>query len=49
MPTEIIAKKLEQIRELINELSRILNMPFENFRKDLVAIRASERNFQLIV
>lgn len=49
MPTEVIAKKLEQIKELLAELSRILDAPIENFQKDLVAIRAAERNFQLIV
>ena len=49
MPTEIIAKKLEQVKELLAELSRILDMPIENFQKDLVAIRAAERNFQLMV
>lgn len=49
MSTEIIAKKLEQIKELFSELSRILDTPLESFQKDLVAIRAAERNFQLIV
>lgn len=49
MPAEIIAKKLEQIKELLAELSRLLDMPIESFQKDLVAIRAAERNFQLIV
>lgn len=49
MPAEIIAKKLEQIKELLAELSRILDTPIESFQRDLVAIRAAERNFQLIV
>jgi uncharacterized protein YutE (UPF0331/DUF86 family) len=49
MPSEVIAKKLEQVKELLAELSRILDMPIEDFQKDLVAIRAAERNFQLVV
>ena len=49
MPVEIIAKKLEQIKELLSELARLLEVSFGDFQKDMVAIRASERNFQLIV
>jgi len=49
MPSEIILKKLEQITELLNELERLLSHPLDTFLKDIVIIRASERNFQLIV
>lgn len=49
MPVEVIAKKLEQIKELSGELARLLEVSFDNFQKDMVAIRAAERNFQLMV
>lgn len=49
MPVEIIAKKLEQIKELSGELVRLLRVPFNDFEKDTTAIRAAERNFQLMV
>lgn len=49
MGNELIFKKLEQIKELVNELERLLNVSLELFIKDLVAVRASERNFQLAV
>lgn len=49
MINEIILKKLDQIKELINELERLLNTSLEMFIKDLVAVRAAERNFQLMV
>ncbi len=49
MPIEVIAKKLEQIKELLSELARLLEVSFSDFQKDMVIIRASERNFQLIV
>jgi len=49
MPSEIILKKLEQIEKLIDELEAILSKSFSDFEKDIVSIRAAERNFQLIV
>ncbi len=49
MPSEIIAKKLEQIEELLKELDNLMNVPLPDFRKNLMRIRAAERNFQLIV
>lgn len=49
MLVEVIAKKLEQIKELSGELARLLGVPFDDFEKDKVAIRAAERNFQLMV
>lgn len=49
MGNELILKKLEQIKELVNELERLLSVSFDAFIKDLVTLRAAERNFQLIV
>ncbi len=49
MPSEIIAKKLEQIKELLRELARLLEVSFSDFQKNMITIRAAERNFQLIV
>jgi uncharacterized protein YutE (UPF0331/DUF86 family) len=49
MPNELIFKKIEQIGELVTELERLLDIPFETFRRDLKHIRATERNFQLTV
>ncbi len=49
MGNELILKKLEQIKELLSELERLLQASLEVFVKDLVAIRAAERNFQLAV
>ncbi|MFY9463414.1 MAG: DUF86 domain-containing protein [Candidatus Sungiibacteriota bacterium] len=49
MANELIFKKLEQIKELLNELERLLRAPREEFVRDLTAIRAAERNFQLAV
>lgn len=49
MGNELILKKLEQIKKLLNELERLLDISLEMFIKDLVALRATERNFQLIV
>ncbi len=49
MGIEVIEKKLEQIKELLKELSGLVDPPFEKFQRDLIIIRAAERNFQLIV
>lgn len=49
MGIEVIEKKLEQIKELLKELSNLLSSPFEKFQRDLTVIRAAERNFQLMV
>ncbi len=49
MGFEVIEKKLEQIKELLKELSSLLDASFEKFQSDLVVIRAAERIFQLIV
>lgn len=49
MGNEIIFKKLDQIKEVLNELERLLRVPIEEFLGDLKAVRAAERNFQLAV
>ena len=49
MPNEVILKKLEQIKELLGALERLLKTPLNDFKKDIDSIRAAERNFQLIV
>lgn len=49
MPKEIILKKIEQIKDLLAELERLLKRPVVEFTQDLTAIRAAERNFQLMV
>lgn len=49
MTEEIIAKKIDQLRGLLDRLDALLAVPFEEFRKDFTAIAAAERNFQLLV
>ncbi|MEK7138381.1 MAG: DUF86 domain-containing protein [Patescibacteria group bacterium] len=49
MSAEVIFKKLEQIGNLLDELDKLFDRSFFDFQKDLVIIRAAERNFQLIV
>lgn len=49
MSKELILKKLEQLKELLRELARLLLMPPAQFTNDLTTIRAAERNFELIV
>ena len=49
MSKELILKKLEQIKELLGELERLLAKPLPDFMRDLTVIRAAERNFQLAV
>lgn len=49
MISEIIAKKLDQIGELLKELDQLLAYPLPDFKKDFVKVRAAERNFQLVV
>lgn len=49
MPSEVIIKKLDQIKELLGELERLLAKPVRDFKNNLVIIRAAERNFQLLV
>lgn len=46
---EVIQKKLEQMHALVKELEEWVSIPFDAFVRDLVRLRASERNFQLIV
>jgi len=49
MDKETIYKKIDQIKNLLKELDKTLSLPFDKFIKDLNIIRASERNFQLMV
>lgn len=49
MPNPVLIKKLEQIKTFLRELNELLLIPFQDFRKDMVKIRAAERDFQLIV
>ncbi len=49
MSKELIEKKLEQITQLLAELSRFFEKSSEEFLRDAVTIRAAERDFQLIV
>lgn len=48
MSKELIEKKLDQIQTLIVQLADILARPFSEFVADLLAVRAAERNFQLL-
>lgn len=48
MSKELIEKKLGQIQMLIEQLTGILATPFLEFHTDLLAVRAAERNFQLL-
>lgn len=48
MSKELIEKKLGQIQALIEQLAGILARPFLEFHTDLLAVRAAERNFQLL-
>ena len=49
MSKEFVFKKLRQIANLIEELDGFLDVSFSKFSKNRANIRASERNFQLIV
>lgn len=49
MANEIVVKKIEQIKELLDELGRLFQKTGNEFVKDLVVVRAAERNFQLVV
>lgn len=49
MKKELISKKIDQIRILLDELEQLLKIPFEQFDRDFKSVRAAERNFQLIV
>lgn len=49
MVEEIVQKKLEQVSDLLNQLEALVAAPFSEFSANVVAVRAAERNFQLIV
>ena len=48
MSNELIEKKISQMQALIEQLAEILKRPFSEFHTDLLAVRAAERNFQLL-
>lgn len=49
MASEVIVKKLEQLQQLVAQLGEMVHISFDEFRKNIVIIRAAERNFQLMV
>ena len=49
MSKEVIRKKLDQIKSLLEELATLTQKPFAEFVQGFVTVRAAERNFQLIV
>ena len=49
MSKELILKKLEQIRKLLDELESLVEKPFQEFIQHFITVRAAERNFQLVV
>ncbi len=49
MADELILKKLEQMKELMQGLDSLLRVSADVFVRDLVSVRAAERNFQLLV
>src|SRR3989338_9214581 len=49
MSYEVIEKKLDQIKELLGELDGLLEKSLDEFIKDKTVVRASERNYQLII
>lgn len=49
MSSEVIFKKLDQMKGLLNELEELLSKSLEVFMEDFVILRAAERDFQLLV
>ena len=49
MSNDLIQKKLEQIKVLLQELKGLLDLPFSEFKNKFTNVRSAERNFQLIV
>lgn len=49
MSKELISKKLEQIKKLLEQLEILLHKPLKEFREDFTIVRSAERNFQLVV
>jgi uncharacterized protein YutE (UPF0331/DUF86 family) len=46
---DLIFKKIEQIRQLLGELTPLVDIDFETFSRDMKLVRSAERNFQLMV
>lgn len=49
MLDDVIVKKLEQMNRFLEELEEFSAIPYEEFIKNIPFLRASERDFQLIV
>ncbi len=49
MDKEVIEKKLEQIKVLMSDLEKTVNIPFSDFYDNTMLARGAERCFQLIV
>lgn len=49
MSKELIIKKLEQIKKLLERVTGLLEKPFLEFKNDFMIIGTAERNFQLMV
>ena len=49
MEVEILIKKIQQSEKLLRELERLLQLPFSQFENGSTTLRATERNFQLII
>lgn len=46
---EIIEKKNQQIISYLNEINPVIEMDFDEYKKDIYKVRTLERNIQLIV
>ena len=46
---DLVKKKLAQIDGLLSELGRLLTLPFEAWNGAMDSVRATERNFELLV
>jgi len=49
MSRNLILKKLEQMKILLEELQSLLDLSFKEFKDTFRNIRSAERNFQLII
>ncbi len=46
---EVLLRKIERIKTLLNDLERLLNSSFASFKQDQVPLLAAQRNFELMV
>lgn len=47
--SDVIDKKISQMRLLVERTKKLLEVPFDEFGEDTTRIAATERNFQLLV